>query len=145
MVEIEERGIIGLIGFEMTEEQKKLVVMTRHILDAEVRPYVLAMDGRCKDSFDWGFVEVLARNNLIAPIIPKEYGGRGLSYVSLALVIEEIAAACAGLAACMVGTLHAILPIIIGGTQEQREQYLPVFVSQEPALASFALTEPKGG
>src|SRR5665647_1115472 len=145
MVEIEERGIIGLIGREMTEEQKKLVVMTRHILDAEVRPYVLAMDGRYKDSFDWGFVEVLARNNLIAPIIPKEYGGRGLSYVSLALVIEEIAAACAGLAACMVGTLYAILPIIIGGTREQKEQYLPVFVSQKPALASFALTEPKGG
>jgi len=145
MAEIEERGITILIGFDMTEEQKKLVVMTRDIMDAEVRPNVLTMDGRCKDSFDWGFVEVLARNNLIAPIIPREYGGRGLSYVSAALVIEEIAAACAGLAACMTGTMHAILPIIIGGTREQKETYLPVFTSRKPALASFALTEPKGG
>jgi len=134
-----------MIGFEMTEEQRDLVVMTREILDAEVRPYVLAMDGRNKDDFDWRFIEVLSGNNLIAPIIPREYGGRGLSYVSAALIIEEIAAACAGLAACMTGTMHAILPIIVGGTQEQKETYLPVLTSRKPALASFALTEPKGG
>ncbi|HWQ74325.1 MAG TPA: acyl-CoA dehydrogenase family protein [Syntrophomonas sp.] len=134
-----------MIGFEMTEAQKELIGRLKEVLNAKVRPYALAMDVRCKDEFDWRFIEVLAENNLIAPIIASEYGGRELSYVSLALAIEEIAAACAGLSACMVGTLHAILPIIIGGTREQKEQYLPLFVSTQPALASFALTEPKGG
>lgn len=135
-----------MIGFEMTEKQMEMVELVRSVLQEEIYPTVLDMDQKNDQTFNWSYIRVLARHNLIAPLIPKEYGGLGLDYMSTALIIEEIAAVCAGLAACMVGTLHGLLPIIIAGSEEQKRRFLPQFVEKgNPCLASFALTEPKGG
>ncbi|HBQ25285.1 MAG TPA: hypothetical protein DD791_02725, partial [Syntrophomonas sp.] len=134
-----------MIGFEMSKEQKELVNIVRELMRNEVYPTILEKDRAGGDPFDWSYVELLAQHNLIVPVIPEEYGGRGLDYVSSALIIEEIAAACAGLAACMVGTIHALLPVIIAGSGSQKRNWLPLFTKKKPILASFALTEPKGG
>lgn len=135
-----------MIGFSMTEKQMELVDRVRSLLREEIYPTVLAMDQKNDQTFDWSYIRVLARHNLIAPLIPKEYGGLGLDHVTTALLIEEIAAVCAGLAACMVGTMHGLLPIMLAGSEEQKRRLLPQFVDSEaPSLASFALTEPKGG
>ncbi|GBF34732.1 butyryl-CoA dehydrogenase [Desulfocucumis palustris] len=134
-----------MIEFEMTQKQVELVESVRSLMREEICPTVLKMDRKNDDTFNWNYIRTLAGHNLIAPLLPKEYGGLGLDYVSTALVIEEIAAACAGLAACMVGTMHGLLPIIIAGSQEQKRRLLPMFAEKKPALASFALTEPKGG
>jgi alkylation response protein AidB-like acyl-CoA dehydrogenase len=61
------------------------------------------------------------------------------------MVVEEIAAGCAGLAACIVGVMHAITPILIAGTEKQKRTYLSPLTKGQPVLASFALTEPYGG
>ncbi len=129
----------------MSKEQKELVNIVRELMRNEVYPTILEKDRAGGDPFDWSYVELLAQHNLIVPVIPEEYGGRGLDYVSSALIIEEIAAACAGLAACMVGTIHALLPVIIAGSGSQKRNWLPLFTKKKPILASFALTEPKGG
>lgn len=134
-----------MIGFSMTEEQIELVELVRSLLREEIYPTVLKTDQKNDEIFDWSYIRVLARHNLIAPLIPKEYGGRGLDFVTTSLIIEEIAAVCAGLAACMVGTLHGLLPIILAGSEDQKRRFLPLFVGREASLASFALTEPKGG
>jgi alkylation response protein AidB-like acyl-CoA dehydrogenase len=134
-----------VIAFQMSEEQMELVSLVRDVLKSEVEPLVLEMDRRQEQDFDWRPVEALARLNMVAPIVPEEYGGRGLDFVTTALIIEEVAAVCAGLAACMVGTIHALLPILVGGDDEQKKRFLVPLVSHKPALASFALTEPKGG
>ncbi len=134
-----------MIGFSLTSEQTELVMYVRDLVDRHIIPHALEMDKKGDDNFDWQFIELLAIHNLVVPNIPKEYGGRGLGFLSLALIIEEIARGCAGLAACMVGEIHAALPIISGGTEKQKENFLPLLVSEQPRLASFALTEPKGG
>lgn len=134
-----------MIAFQMSEEQMELVSLVRDVLKSEVEPLVLELDRREEQDFDWRPVETLARLNMVAPIVPEEYGGRGLDFVTTALIIEEVAAVCAGLAACMVGTIHALLPILVGGDEEQKKRFLVPLVSHKPALASFALTEPKGG
>lgn len=134
-----------MIAFQMSEEQMELVLLVRDVLKREVEPLVLEMDQRDEQDFDWRPVESLARINMLAPNVPREYGGRGLDFVTTALVIEEVAAVCAGLAACMVGNIHALLPILVGGSEEQMQRFLIPLVASQPALASFALTEPKGG
>lgn len=134
-----------MIGFEMTQEQTRLVEGVRSMLHREISPSVLAMDQKSHAEFDWSYVEILARHNLLHPLIPEEYGGRGLDFLTTALVIEEIAAVCAGLAACMVGSMHGLLPIMIAGTPEQKQRFLPLYTSSSASLAAFALTEPKGG
>lgn len=134
-----------MIAFQMSEEQIELVSLVRDVLKREVGPLVLEMDQRNEQDFDWRPVESLARINMLAPNVPQEYGGRGLDFLTTALVIEEVAAVCAGLAACMVGNVHALLPILVGGSEAQKQRFLIPLVSDKPAVASFALTEPKGG
>jgi len=134
-----------LIGFSLTPGQTELAAEVKDIADRHIIPRALEMDRRGDDSFDWSLVELLAAHNLLAPHIPAEYGGRGLGFLDLALIIEEISRGCAGLAACMAGELHATIPIIFGGSKKQKKRFLPPLVNKQPALAAFALTEPKGG
>ncbi len=133
-----------MISFQMSKEQSKQVKLVQELAVEKIAPLALEMD-QVDGEFNWHFVNLLAKQNLIAPIIPQKHGGRGLNYLTLAMLIEEIAAACAGLAAAMVGTMHAILPIMIAGTTQQKETFLPLLTGKPPALASFALTEPHGG
>jgi alkylation response protein AidB-like acyl-CoA dehydrogenase len=109
-----------MISFQMSKEQNRKVQEVRQLAQKEIAPLALAMDQADTD-FNWRFIDILAEHNLIAPIIPVEYGGQGLNYLTLSMFIEEIAAACAGLAASMVGTMHAILPILIGGTDFKKK------------------------
>lgn len=134
-----------MIGFSLTPDQANLAVLAKDLVDRCIVPRALEMDQRGDDTFDWTLVELLAENNLLAPHIPQEYGGRGLGFLDLALLIEEIGRGCAGLGACMVGEIHATIPIIFGGTKKQKKRFLPPLVGKQPALAAFALTEPKGG
>lgn len=134
-----------MIGFQMDEKQQKLVSEVRDLMVKEVSPLAVEMDARGDDTFDWRLVDVLARHNLLAPTVPDEYGGRGMDFLSLAMVVEEVAAASAGLAACMTGIMHAITPIVLGGTEKQKQNFLPPLTLPQPVLVSFAVTEPKGG
>jgi alkylation response protein AidB-like acyl-CoA dehydrogenase len=134
-----------VIAFQMSEEQSHLVSLVSDLLAREVRPLIQEINQGEQGSYDWRPLESLASINMLAPNIPRKYGGRGLGFVTLALIIEEVAAVCAGLSSCMVGTIHAILPILIGGSEEQKHRYLQTLVNGEPALAAFALSEPKGG
>ena len=134
-----------MIGFQISSQQKALVAFVEDLVRTKIKPLALEMDSRGDESFDWRLLDVLAQHNLIAPEIPEQYGGRGLDYLTTAMIIEEIAFGCAGLAACMIGTMHAITPIILGGTEKQKQTYLPLLVDSHPNLASFASTEPSGG
>ena len=90
-------------------------------------------------------VKELGELGFLAPYIPTEYGGAGLSYLQTALVGEEIARAEAGLATLMgAHNSLACYPIITFGTDEQKQKYLPKLATGE-YLGSFALTEPEAG
>ncbi|WP_217913587.1 acyl-CoA dehydrogenase family protein [Miltoncostaea marina] len=93
-------------------------------------------------------VEALRRMGelgFLGVIIPEEYGGAGLDYTCLALVIEEIAAVDAGTSVGVAAqnSLGAS-PIVAHGTEEQRARLLPPLASGE-RFAAYALTEPDAG
>ncbi len=78
-------------------------------------------------------------------IVPEQYGGAGLDAVALALVMEEIAAADAGISVSIAvqnGLVAA--PILRAGTEDQKSAWLPRIASGE-ALGCYALTEPDAG
>jgi len=68
-----------------------------------------------------------------------------LSHLTTAMIMEEIASGCAGLAAVVDANMHAASPIILAGTKEQKEKFLPLLTAKKAALAAFALTEPQAG
>lgn len=81
----------------------------------------------------------------LAPYIPVEYGGVGLTYTQTAIIAEELARGEAGLATFM-GAHNSLCcySIINFGTDEQKKKYLPKLVTGE-YIGSFALTEPDAG
>ena len=77
--------------------------------------------------------------------IPEEFGGLGLDMRSYVSVMEEIAKKCAT-ATLYISSANSLstAPIVLSGTQEQKELYLPGVVSGEAYIA-FGLTEPNAG
>ena len=76
---------------------------------------------------------------------PKEFGGRGFSQMAYCKVLEEIGARCAS-TSVFTNAHHSIgiRALLLFGTQEQKEKWLPRLVNGEQ-LAAFALTEREAG
>jgi acyl-CoA dehydrogenase len=72
--------------------------------------------------------------------IPKEYGGPGRGSVESVLVVEEMAAACAGMTTSIYVNDLGAAPIIIGGNKAQKEKWLP-FLTEKLRFVSFATSE----
>ncbi|HYB92207.1 MAG TPA: acyl-CoA dehydrogenase family protein [Candidatus Binataceae bacterium] len=87
----------------------------------------------------------LSRLGMLGTFIPERYGGAGLDQVAYALVIEEIAVACAATATIV--SAHCSLgswPILGLGTDRQKERFLPK-MARGDWLGCFALTEAQAG
>ena len=75
--------------------------------------------------------------------IPEELGGLGICSVDTAAILEEIAAADAGLAVTLAGSNLALRAVLAGGTQEQIEKVCTILA--EGGLGAFCLTEAEAG
>ncbi|MGH8014248.1 MAG: acyl-CoA dehydrogenase family protein [Candidatus Binataceae bacterium] len=87
----------------------------------------------------------LRKLGMLGVFIPEKYGGAGLDNVAYAMVIEELAVACASTA--VIVSAHSSLaswPILGLGNEANHERYLPKMASGE-WLGCFALTEPQAG
>ncbi|MGB9803635.1 acyl-CoA dehydrogenase family protein [Desulfofundulus sp.] len=134
-----------MADFALTREQSLLVEEVRALVQEKIAPAARELDCAGDERFDFTLAELLARVNLLTPTVPQEYGGRGLDYFTTALVLEELSTACAGLAAVVTANIHAASPIILAGTPEQKNTYLPDLTQASPHLAAFALTEKSAG
>jgi len=76
--------------------------------------------------------------------VPSDYNGLGIDLVSQVIVTEELAAGCVGMATSMIANDLALLPILIGGTHEQKEKFVKPFCDGLH-FVSFGLTEPEAG
>lgn len=81
---------------------------------------------------------------LINTCIPAEYGGTGFSSVDSVIISEALAYGCMGMNTSFMANDLALLPIVIGGSHEQKKKFLEPF-TQEFKIASFCLTEPGNG
>ena len=125
----------------ISDQDRELVMMVRELVQQKIAPKAVVYDTQGDDSFDWSAVDILSENNLLAPNISEEYGGRGLSHLTTTMIVEEIAAACAGVAAVVVANLHAASPLITAGTEEQRQEFLPLLTGNRARLGAIALME----
>ncbi len=89
-------------------------------------------------------IQKLKESGYLGSMIPKEYGGLGLSQVAIGLLNREIGRGCSSLRSLL--TVHGMvaLSILRWGTAEQKSYYLPKMASGE-ILAAFALSEPEVG
>jgi butyryl-CoA dehydrogenase len=77
--------------------------------------------------------------------IPHSVGGENAGLIDTAIMVEELYAVNASITLTLIGTVLGLLPLLIGGTKEQRARLLPPFLRLAGApLAGFCATEPGG-
>ncbi len=130
------------MDFLLTEEQEMIQEIAARIADEKIKPVALEYDE--KGIFPRDIVKILADSDLCGVYIPEEYGGFGGGIFEMALVVEQLSRACGGIALAYAGTGLGTYPIILFGTDEQKQKYLPSIASGEK-LAAFGLTEANAG
>lgn len=91
------------------------------------------------------FYEKLIRAGFLKSIIPESSGGSGKSFFDIGLIVEELYAVNSSVAMQLMGTALGLIPIILGGTEEQKDRWLKPFLTCEgDALAGLAHSEPGG-
>src|SRR5438067_4446557 len=131
------------MDFDLTDEQKLIRETARDFTDNEIVPR--ARENDRNHHFDLELVGKIAEQGYLGAIIPREYGGAGLDYVTYGLVVEEIGAVDSAMRTVIsVQTSLVCSAILRWGTEEQKQHYLPKLCSGE-WLGCFGLTEPDTG
>jgi len=126
-----------------TEEHKMLRDMVRDFARNEVKPLAQELDE--KGGFPYESVKKMAELGLMGIPWDEKYGGTGMDTMALVIAIEEIGKVCPSTAATMMAhTSLGTAPIVIFGTEEQKERYLPGLASGKK-IGAFGLTEPNAG
>ncbi|HEX6543925.1 MAG TPA: acyl-CoA dehydrogenase family protein [Ktedonobacterales bacterium] len=130
------------MAVQLASEEKMLIDMVRDLAREKVAPRAAEIDA--KGEFPWDMKELLAQQDIFAMPFPEEYGGLGSSELSILMVIEELAKACATTSLLLCVQQLGALPILLAGTDEQKKRFIPKLASGE-WLAAYALTEPGSG
>jgi alkylation response protein AidB-like acyl-CoA dehydrogenase len=125
-----------------SSEEQMLIEMVRDLAREQVAPRAAQIDA--EGAFPWDMKELLAKQDILAMPFPEEYGGLGSSEVSILMTIEELAKACATTALLLCVQQLGALPILLAGTAEQKQRFIPRLATGE-WLAAYALTEPGSG
>lgn len=130
--------------FELNSEQKAYQQMAREFADKEIIPYARELDEN--EEFPWEILKKLHSVGLHDLAVPEKYGGPGIDSLSYSLIIEQIARGCAGVTVTSSanGNSLALYPLLLGGTEEQKQRFLPP-ICNEGKLVTFSLTEPNAG
>jgi len=90
------------------------------------------------------FVDALTREGWMAALIPEEYGGSGLGLTEASVIMEEINRAGGNSGACH-GQMYNMNTLVRHGSEEQRQQYLPLVAEGKLRIQSMGVTEPTTG
>ena len=131
-----------MIGFDLTAEQKALQEKARRFSQENIAP-VSAKHDR-EGTFPEEVIRKAYQEGFLTPLIPKKYGGGGLGVLDTCLFSEELAAGDMGIFVSIFVSTLALYPIVIFGTEEQKEKFLRPFCERF-SLASYCLSEPQAG
>jgi alkylation response protein AidB-like acyl-CoA dehydrogenase len=130
------------MNFELSDEQRAIQQLVRDLCIESVEPRAAEIDAR--GEFPWDIKDLFARHDILGIPFPPEYGGVSGGALTLVLAMEEISKVCATSSLILSVQSLGSLPIVLGGTDEQKRRFLPPLASGEK-LAAYALTEPGSG
>ncbi|MCW3068292.1 MAG: acyl-CoA dehydrogenase [Solirubrobacterales bacterium] len=131
------------MDFDLTDEQRLIKDTAREFTDNEL--IERTRENARNHHFDLELVKKIADQGYLGAIVPPEYGGAGLDYLSYGLIVEEIGRGDSAIRTVIsVQTSLVCSAILKWGTEEQKSNYLPKLCSGE-WLGCFGLTEPDTG
>jgi acyl-CoA dehydrogenase len=130
------------MDFSLTTEQREIRELAIKFARNEMIPLAQKYDE--EGTFPKEVFKKAWELGLINCCIPAEYGGAGFTGLDGVIIGEALAYGCMGMNTSFMANDLALLPIVIGGNDEQKKKFLTPF-TEEFKIASFALTEPGNG
>jgi len=135
------------MDFSLNEEQRAWQTKARNFAATEIRPISLERD-RIADpaaTFDWDVIKKGSRLGFRTAVVPKEYGGHGIDFVTQTIVMAELSRGDCAIAKtfsqCWKWS-HLLAHIC---TAEQKERFLKPFIADDTYLLGRGITEPTAG
>lgn len=128
--------------FDLTNEQLELQAAAKALSDGHIKSRAASVDQ--EESYPWDNVEELTKAGFMGMTIPKAYGGRGLSYFDVVLVIEQMARNCGVSGRIVVEANMGGIGAIMGYGDEAQKKLAAHYVlaGDKPAIC---ITEPGAG
>jgi butyryl-CoA dehydrogenase len=133
----------GKLPMSLNEHQIMIRDMARSFAAERLAPFAAEWDRDAR--FPAEAVKAMGELGLLGMLVPPEWGGAGVDYLTYALAVEEIAAGDGSCSTIMaVHNSVGCLPVLGFGSEAQKQRYLHAMTSGE-MLACFCLTEPEAG
>src|SRR6266699_3347662 len=129
-------------AFALSEEHEALRESVRALADDKIAPRAADVDRTSE--FPWDVYEALVKADLQAVHIPEAYGGGGADAIATAIVIEEVARACASSSLIPAVNKLGTVPLLLAASEDVKARYLAP-VARGEAMFSYALSEPDSG
>jgi alkylation response protein AidB-like acyl-CoA dehydrogenase len=129
-------------AFALSPEHDALRASVRQLADDKIAPHAAKVDQSAQ--FPTEAHEALVKADLHAIHIPEEYGGAGGDAIATAIVIEEVARACASSSLIPAVNKLGTVPLLLSASEDLKQRYLPRVASGE-SMFSYALSEPDAG
>jgi short-chain 2-methylacyl-CoA dehydrogenase len=131
------------VDFDLSDEHQLLRSTVREFAEQRIAPVAEELDREHR--FPYDIVAGLAELGLMGIPIPEEHGGSGGDTLSYAIAIEELTRVDSSVAITVAAhTSLGTMPILLYGTEEQKQEWLPDLASGKK-LGAFGLTEPEAG
>ncbi len=130
------------MDYFFNEDQMMIKELARQIAEEKIKPVREELDE--KEEFPWEIMKVLAQSDLFGLFVPEQYGGLGKGCLELCIAVEELSRACLGVATTYAANALGTYPILLYGSEEQKNKYLPDIAAGK-RLVAFGLTEPNAG
>lgn len=128
--------------YRLSEEQEALRQMVRKVAREQIAPGANERDE--KGHYPWDMVDIFKKSRFYALSIPEKYGGLGGKILDFCLVMEEVCRVCNNCGAILTFSVLGSYPILLGGSEKQKMEYLPSMASGQ-VLGAYALSEPDSG
>jgi len=128
--------------YYLTDEQRMAMELARTIAREKIASVAAHHDET--ETYPEEVMRLLAQQGLMGIWVPEAYGGAALGALAVALAAEEVAWACAATATNWGATVLGGHPIVLAGTEAQKQRYLPRLATGE-LLAAYSLSEPGAG
>ncbi|RLK23463.1 alkylation response protein AidB-like acyl-CoA dehydrogenase [Micromonospora sp. M71_S20] len=128
--------------YRLPEEHEAIREAVREVCAAKVAPHAAEADET--GEFPKASYDALRAADFHAPHVPVEYGGAGADALATAIVIEEVARACASSSLIPAVNKLGTMPLLLAGSEELKRRYLTPVAAGE-AMFSYCLSEPEAG
>jgi alkylation response protein AidB-like acyl-CoA dehydrogenase len=130
------------MNFELDQVELAVIETAEQVAREVIQPRAQHYDET--ETFCAESLKALAELGCMGINLPEQYGGLGIGSLAMSRVVEAVAGACASTASALTAHFLATDSILIGGTEAQKQAWLPRAATGE-LLGAFALTEPAAG